>query len=331
MNDKPLDQRNLPDENETEILVNEYGETRDATVVVDEPDRTVLLTQNETIVIDKEPRIDVVPTNRPRKVYGGMWGPAELVTVSFAMVALFIAALLYIFMLAPAKRELESNRAERDRLERELIATRSKYGEITSTETHVAKLMASVEDFEARHLNIASNGRASLYQKINGLITAYGLVNSSGPDYSPLETLTEGDGVESEQERGRSKHKSLFPGVYVTMTLEGPYQNIRRFIREVETGRDFVVLSSVELEPSDAEQSSEQPQNNAVQPGGPVVNSAEGFSQLNQRNPTLGTQPATPRRQRGKTHGELVSLRLEMAAYFRRPNVMPVTTAPTEQ
>lgn len=333
MNDKPLDQQNLPEENETEILVNEYGDTRDGTVVVDEPDRTVLLTQDETIVIDKEPRIDIVPTNRPRKVYGGMWGPAELVTVSFAMVALFIVALLYIFMLAPASRELESNRAERDRLERELIATRNKYGEITSTETHVAKLMASVEDFEARHLSVASNGRASLYQRINGLIAAYGLVNSSGPDYSPLETLTEGNGVESEQERGRAKYKSLFPGVYVTMTLEGPYQNVRRFIREVETGGDFIVLSSVELEPSDAEQDSQQPQQNItqVQPGGPVVNSVEGFRQMNQPNPTMGVQPVTPRRQRGKTHGEVVSLRLEMAAYFRRPNVMPQVTAPTEQ
>ena len=111
MNDQePLDQRNLPEENETEILVNEYGETRDTAVVVDEPDRTVLLTQDETIVIDKEPRIDIVPANRPRKVYGGMWGPPELVTVAFAMVALFIVALIYIFMVAPAKRELEDNR-----------------------------------------------------------------------------------------------------------------------------------------------------------------------------------------------------------------------------
>jgi hypothetical protein len=331
MNDKPLDQRNLPEDNETEILVNEYGETRDSAVVIDEGDRTVLLTQDETIVIDKEPRIDVVPKNRPRKVYGGMWGPAELVTVSFAMVALFIVALLYIFMVAPATRELEQNRAERDRLERELAATRSKYGDITSTETHVAKLMSSVDDFEARHLSLAANGRASLYQRINGLISAYGLVNSSGPDYSPLETLTEGDSVESEQERGRAKYKSLFPGVYVTMTLEGPYQNVRRFIREVETGGDFIVLSSVELEPSDSQQQNAQPQNDQLQPGGPVVNSVEGFTQNNPNNPTMGGQPSTPRRQRGKTHGETVSLRLEMAAYFRRPNATPEMPPPTEQ
>ena len=32
-------------------------------------------------------------------------------------------------------------------------------------------------------------------------------------------------------------------------------------------------------------------------------------------------QPAAPRRDQGKTHGSVVRLRLEMAAYFRRPAV----------
>lgn len=327
MNEKPLDQTNNPAENETEILVNDYGETRDATVVVDEPGRTVLLTPEETIVIDKEPRIDIVPANRPRKVYGGMWGPAELVTIAFAMVALFIVAMLYIFMVAPANRELEANRVERDRLERELISARNKYGDITNTETQVTKLMASVDDFESRYLPVASNGRTSLYQRINGLIAGYALVNTSGPDYSPLETLDQNTGVQSEEESGRAKYKSLFPGVYVTMTVEGSYQNIRRFIREIEAGNDFVVVSAVELEPSDTELKPEQP--NAQTQSGAVVNPNDfppGFS-----NPTAGPQTAPPARQRGKTHGELVSLRLEMAAYFRRPNAVPQMPAPTEQ
>src|SRR5689334_3206070 len=105
MDEKPLDQTNIPEEGEPEILVNEYGETLDPAVVVDEPGRTVLLTDDETIVIDKEPRIDVVPANRPRKVYGGMWGPAELVTIAFAMVAVMVVVFIYIFMVAPANRE----------------------------------------------------------------------------------------------------------------------------------------------------------------------------------------------------------------------------------
>jgi hypothetical protein len=40
-----------------------------------------LLTDNETIVIEKQPTIDIAPKNRPRKVYGGMWGQTEIATV----------------------------------------------------------------------------------------------------------------------------------------------------------------------------------------------------------------------------------------------------------
>lgn len=336
---EPLDQRNLPEENETEILVNEYGETIDPTVVVDEPDRTVLLTPDETIVIEKEARIDVVPANRPRKVYGGMWGSAELVTVAFAMVAVFIVALLYIFMVAPAKRELEDNRVRRDQLERELISAQSKYGQITDTETHVAKLMSSVDEFESRNLPVASIGRTSLYQRINSLIAGYGLINTSGPDYAPLETVDQGNGVESEEERGRSKYKSLFPGVYVSMTVEGSYQSIRRFIRDMETGGDFVVVSAVELQPSDSEQHSDK-QNAQAQQSQPQVmdpTGAAGFPRgfSNPARPPAAVNPdpgaqQSPRN-KGKTHGELVSLRLEMAAYFRRPNAVPAMPPPTEQ
>ena len=188
-------------------------------------------------------------------------GPAELVISACDGRALHRRDALHLYGRTP-NRELEQNRAERDRLERELMTARSKYGEITDTETHVAKLMSSVDDFEARFLPVATIGRTSLYQRLNGLISAYGLVNTSGPDYSPLETLTDNEGVQTDQERGRAKYKSLFPGIYVTMTVEGSYQSIRRFIREVETGRDFVVVSAVELEPSDAEREDSQPKQN---------------------------------------------------------------------
>jgi Tfp pilus assembly protein PilO len=317
MNEEPLDQTNIPEENEPEIIVNEYGETRDSAVVVDEADRTVLLTENETVVIDKEPRIDIVPANRPRKVYTGMWGQPELITAGLAMFALLTVVLLYVFMVLPANSELERNKAERDRLEAELFSAREKYGKITDTKTHVEQLMSSVDAFESNYLPVEANGRASLYQRINGLITGHGLINTTGPDYAPLETVDKGDGVQTDEERGRSKYRSLFPGVYVSMTVEGSYQNIRRFIREVETGGDFVVVSAVELEPSDAEGRSEQPND---QSGQPVANPDQGFP------PGFGsaaTQTGPPARQRGKMHGGVVSLRMEMAAYFRRPNVVP--------
>jgi hypothetical protein len=324
MNENEIDQSNLPEEPETEIVVNDYGLTKDSAVVIEEKDRTVLLTDKETIIIDKEPRIDVVPKNRPRKVYGGMWGQNEIAAAAVSMLAILAVIAFYLLVVGPSNRELERNRAERSRLELELISARAKYGSITSTETQVAKLMTSVDDFESNYLPVAATGRTSLYQRINGLIAGYGLIPTNGPDFSPLEIAEQTRIDQSDEERGREKFRSLFPGVYVTMTVEGSYQNLRRFIREIETGNEFVVVSSVELEPSDSEKPADPtkpPPQNIPQRSGVSINSGvPGFD--NQPNPVQNAAQ-TPR-QRGKTHGETVSLRLEMAAYFRRQVMAPV-------
>jgi hypothetical protein len=323
---------------ESEIVVNEYGTTRDSAVVIEEENRTVLLTDNETIIIEKPERIDVVPKNRPRKVYAGMWGQSEIATVGLGLLAILAVVILVVLVVLPAQKELEKNKAERDRLETELIASRGKYGTITTTEARVAELISSVDEFETRFLPVGTIGKSALYQRINGLIRAYGLVNTTGPDYAPLEISDSSRGQQPESESGRTKFQSLFPGVYVTMTVEGSYQNLRRFIREMETGNQFVVISAVELSPAESENKQDnslptvaQAQINNVQIS---PNNVAGFQQVQTPGqPTVQypgqppapfqatTTTAAPKAVRGKTHGETVSLRLEMAAYFRRPVV----------
>jgi hypothetical protein len=316
MNENELDQQNLPDQEETTIHVNEYGDTKDPAVVVDEPGRTVLLTPDETIVVEKQARIDIVPVNRPRKVYGGMWGQMEIAAVCVTLLGVLAVILFYVFVVIPSGRELEANRIERDRLEAEMTLAKQKYGDIASTETQVAKLVSSVQDFESRFLPVASTGRSSLYQRVNGLIAAYGLVNTTGPDYSPLELADAGKDSQSDTERGRAKYRSVFPGVYITMTVEGPYQNLRRFIRELETGGDFIAISAIELEPSDSDgktDSVEPQERNSADVGQP-----DAFSRVNNPNGIAESRQQV-QRPRGRTLGQTVALRLEMAAYFRRP------------
>ncbi|HKX83943.1 MAG TPA: hypothetical protein VJL58_06985, partial [Pyrinomonadaceae bacterium] len=97
MNENELDQQNLPEQDEATIYVNEYGATKDPAVVVDEPGRTVMLTPEETIVVEKPPHIDLVPANRPRKVYGGMWGQMEIGAVGVALLGVMAVILFYLF------------------------------------------------------------------------------------------------------------------------------------------------------------------------------------------------------------------------------------------
>ncbi|KXJ98384.1 MAG: hypothetical protein UZ17_ACD001002739 [Acidobacteria bacterium OLB17] len=158
-----------------------------------------------------------------------------------------------------------------------------------------------------------------MYQRINGLIAAYHLVNTNGPDYQPLEPITEGtSNNQSQEERGRERFRSLFPGVYVTTTVEGSYQDLRRFIRDIETGGEFVVISAIELAPSDTQQKADPTKPPAQNTGAPAAFDQNGFPLA--VNPNTQAEPQKPK---GKTHGEIVSLRIEMAAYFRRPNFAP--------
>jgi hypothetical protein len=305
---------------EPQIEVNDYGTTKDSAVVVNEATRAVLLTETETIVMDKATPIEITPANRPRKVYKGMWGPTEIAAFGVSLLTILGIAALYLFFVVPSNGELEQAKLDRDRLERERKEAQSKYGNITNTQEHVAKLLTSVDDFESNHLPLAANGRTALYQRINSLIVGYGLLPTNGPDFAPLETLANANAQGESDETGRARFQSLFPGVYVTMTVEGSYQNIRRFLREIETGNEFVSISSVELEPSDSRTGRENPNQQTGQPNAEQLD--QGFPQ----------QPTQPRRPQGRTVGEVVSLRLEMAAYFRRQNALavPGTESPAQ-
>lgn len=278
--------------------------------------------------------LDILVTRRPRKVYSGMWGSPEIVAVAVSSMALLTAIIVYLLIVIPSNREVAKNRSEADRLEVELTSAKTKYGEITSTEEQVGKLLTSADDFETRFLPPMATGQSALYQRLNGLIGAYGLTNTTGPDYAPLETADANVANQTDAQRGREKFRSLFPGVYVTMTLEGSYQNLRRFIREIETGNEFVVVSSIELEPSDTEQKKPPigvapPQTAAAASAGkPAVNPNDPMAGMNapvQVQTTTGPQQAATAGPKGKTHGETVALRLEMAAYFRRTNYAPVS------
>jgi hypothetical protein len=166
---------------------------------------------------------------------------------------------------------------------------------------------------------------------------SYGLINTSGPDYAPLEIADPNrNNQQTEDQKGRSKFVSIYPGQYITMTLDGSYQNLRRFIREIETNRNqFVIISAIELEPSENKEEND-PSKKPAQPAS-LNNQQSVQDQFTVRNsfdrPNTIQQPPQQQTQsqekadRGKTRGETVTLRLELAAYFRRPNFQPQTAS----
>jgi type II secretion system (T2SS) protein M len=189
----------------------------------------------------------------------------------------------YLYFLVPARSRLTTLQLERSRLQNELRNTQEVVRQGQTTEAAVQNITQSLDTFESKRLLGASHGRMGLYDSLNELIRKNGLRNTSGPTYAPLDPTGSKNGANGTRS-ANTKWQSIYPGIAVSLTVEGPYQNLRRFVRDIETNKQFVIINSVELERSTDTNSS----------------------------PSVDGGPA------GQARGSLVSLRLEMSTYFQR-------------
>ncbi|MGH9429716.1 MAG: GspMb/PilO family protein [Terriglobia bacterium] len=210
-------------------------------------------------------------------------GPAEIIGLAGSAVILLLVIVSYLYFLVPARSRLDALQSERARLQTQLRSSQEVVVKGRSTEATVLNITKSLEDFESKKLASANSGRMSLYDNLNLLIRKNGLRNTSGPTYTPLEPA--GSKSATGARSANTKWQSIYPGIAISVTVEGQYPNLRRFIQDLETNRQFVIINSVELERA-TETSSSPP-------------SGEG-------------EPS------GSPRGALVSLRLEMATYFQR-------------
>lgn len=231
-------------------------------------------------------------------------GLPELIGLAGAALIALITVFAYFYFYLPAHSRLRSAQLERDRLQAQLRSSEANLQQTTSTREAVDKIDASLRDFEGNWLAVSSQGRLSLYSELNNLIRSNGLRNTSGPTYTALEPLGSKAQVQataSAEKQSSAKWQSIYPGIAVSVTVEGPYQNVRHFVRDLEISRQFLIINAVELESlTQSGVSQDLPVRTAPapRPGKPAA-------------PTIAA-PASGR-------GTLVSLRLDMATYFQRP------------
>lgn len=217
---------------------------------------------------------------------GKMFGIAEVIGLAGSCLVLALVLVSYLYFLVPARSRLSSLNADRKQVETNLQTLGGVVRKDTDTKETVDRIAASLTRFETEHLLRADQGRLDLYEELNQLIVKNGLKNTSGPSYTPLDPA----GAKSSTGKNvATKWQSFYPGIAVMVTVEGQYQDVRRFIRDVERSKQFVVINEVELQ-------------RATQNNAPV--SVEG-------------EAAAPAAGSG-TRGSLVSLQLNMATYFQR-------------
>ncbi|HEX6650260.1 MAG TPA: GspMb/PilO family protein [Pyrinomonadaceae bacterium] len=214
---------------------------------------------------------------------GKMFGIAEVAALAVSCFVLLLVLLSYLYFYVPARARIASLNRDRQQLQTNLAKLGGIVDKGNGTQQQVDKVSASLNKFESDNLLRPDQGRMELYDELNQLILKNSLRNTSGPTYTTL------DPAGSKAAAGKSvvtKWQSFYPGIAVTVTVEGEYQNVRHFIQDMERSKQFVVINQVELQRAQ--------QNNAPA-------SADDDSV-----PSTGTR------------GSQVSLQLNMATYFLR-------------
>ena len=224
---------------------------------------------------------------------GKMFGLAEVIALAGSCFVPALVLLSYIYFLVPARSRLASLNNDLKQTQTNLQTLDTVVNKDQNTKQTVDRAAASLDKFESEHLMRVDQGRMDLYEELNQLIVKNGVRNTSGPTYTPL------DPAGAKSNSGKSvvtKWQSFYPGIAVMVTVEGEYQNVRRFIRDVERSKQFVVINEVELQRAS--------QNNAP------ASAEEGAAGSG-------------------TRGSLVTLQLSMATYFQRPGA--AGSAPASQ
>lgn len=213
----------------------------------------------------------------------GILGPVEIIALAGSGLILVLVVVSYLYFLVPARSRLEDLKLERSRLQSQLQNSQAVVRQGQSTEATVQTITQSLDGFESKRLLSSDSGRRGLYDGLNQLIRKNGLRNTSGPTYTPLDPAGQKPGATGAKSTS-SKWQSIYPGIAISLTVEGQYQSLRRFVRDIETNKQFIIINSVEL---------------------------ESATETNSPPPAEGSPASSAR-------GTLVSLRLEMATYFQR-------------
>ena len=240
-------------------------------------------------------------------------GVPELIGLIGAAFLAVLVVFAYLYFYLPANSRRVSLELERTRLQALVQSERTKVQEDDTTSQKVAQINGSLGDFESNWLAVPSSGRVSLYTVLNDLIKSNGLRNTAGPSYSSLEVLgtkTQAQPGITAEKQSVAKWQSIYPGIAVSVTVEGWYPNIRRFIRDIETSRQFLIINAIELEGVKLSGVTQDQPLAATQ-------SLQPKTTKNSKATTTNVTPAVPEISGGR--GGLVSLRLDLATYFQRP------------
>lgn len=213
--------------------------------------------------------------------------------IAVAVISLIGAYLVYQNIAMPVRARIKAIEDQCQELRKKGEKARRDRNQIELEQKNYARVVDKLKTFEAGNFLDARAGQLALIDEINALSRKNGvqLVETvSFQAKKPVEDKTGGTGTvrrTTEQTRAGKGKSLVFPTFTVKFSIAGDYRKLRLFVHDLETSRQFLVLSLLSVSP-------EAKAKGAGRPG--FSNGSAGFSQ----NP------------------DDITLDLELTAYYRQ-------------
>jgi Tfp pilus assembly protein PilO len=181
----------------------------------------------------------------------------EIIALASAILLLLGAACAYFLILVPERSRLVALENERAQLQAKLRASSEGVERNESTQASVGKIVTSLNEFESVVL-VAREPQTTtaVIEELNEKTRRHSLARaqfsfSHLDEFVPGQTNSQGSNARGNTggaAGNASKRESVFPTIDISLTIEGQYGNLRRFIRDIEQSRRFIVINGIQLE-----------------------------------------------------------------------------------
>jgi Tfp pilus assembly protein PilO len=178
----------------------------------------------------------------------------EIIALAAAILFLLVAACAYFFLLVPERARLVALENERAQLQAKLRASSEGVERNESTQASVGKIVTSLNEFETSVLVVREpQTTTAVIEELNDKTRRHNLARaqfsfSHLDEFVPGQTNSQQSSTRGGAAGNASKRESVFPTIDISLTIEGPYGNLRRFIRDIEQSRRFIVINGIQLE-----------------------------------------------------------------------------------
>jgi hypothetical protein len=174
--------------------------------------------------------------------------PLEILGILVSLGLVVWTIVHYTTTLRPAQEKLGAAQSQFELQRKGILQSKDPSKDGPSPAERATQTLGSLDSFKHDHLTPFESGRILLINEINALVKKHGLQMTSGIDMSTA--AVEGTAVSKGSKASQKKKgelQNVYPNLTVRVSVFGQYDNIRKFVGDVERNKQFLLITSVSL------------------------------------------------------------------------------------